>query len=121
MGLTSFKGAKIRKSDIDTAKNYLTQEEITNLNRVVSMYLDYAEDQAVQHKTMYMADWEAKLNDFLKFTGREVLEGAGSISAERAKELASQQYDEYDKHRKIMDIEIDELMKEAKRLKGGKK
>lgn len=121
MGLTSFKGAKIRKSDIDTAKNYLTQEEITNLNRVVSMYLDYAEDQAVQHKTMYMADWEAKLNDFLKFTGREVLEGAGSISAERAKELASQQYDEYDKHKKIMDIEIDELMKEAKRLKGGKK
>ena len=64
MGLTSFKGAKVRKADVIIAKNYLNQEEINNLNRIVTMYLDYAEDQAKQHIPMYMKDWEEKLNAF---------------------------------------------------------
>ena len=121
MGLTAFKGAKVRKGDIDVAKNYLNQEELTGLNRIVTMYLDYAEDQALQHNAMHMADWEDKLNDFLKFTGRKILEGPGRISAEKAKQKAEREYEEFDKHRKDLDAEIDDLMKEAKRLQGGKK
>jgi hypothetical protein len=121
MGLTAFKGAKVRKGDIDVAKNYLNQEELTGLNRIVTMYLDYAEDQALQHNAMHMADWEDKLNDFLKFTGRKILEGPGRISAEKAKQKAEREYEEFDKHRKELDAEIDDLMKEAKRLQGGKK
>ena len=81
MGLTSFKGAKVRKSDITIAKNYLTQEELENLNRIVTMYLDYAEDQAKRHIPMYMNDWENRLDAFLQFTGRSVLDNAGHISA----------------------------------------
>ena len=74
MGLTSFKGAKVRKDDVDIAKNYLAEDEISALNRIVTMYLDYAEDQASKHIPMYMADWEEKLNEFLRFMGRNVLE-----------------------------------------------
>ena len=73
MGLTSFKGSKVRKSDITIAKNYLNKEEIDNLNRIVTMYLDYAEDQARQHIPMHMSDWEQRLNVFLQFMGRTVL------------------------------------------------
>ncbi|GHT30602.1 hypothetical protein AGMMS49574_10670 [Bacteroidia bacterium] len=110
MGLTSFKGAKVRKSDIDTAKNYLQEEEIMALNRIVAMYLDYAEDQALQHIPMYMGDWEKKLNDFLKFTGRKVLDNAGHISAEEALRTAEREYVRYDRHRKLMDNDIDALL-----------
>ena len=74
MGLTTFKGAKVRKGDIYIAKNYLNEDEISGLNRIVSMYLDFAEDQAKQHIKMHMADWETKLDAFLRFTGREVLQ-----------------------------------------------
>lgn len=85
MGLTAFEGAKVRKKDVDIAKNYLNEEEMSELNRVVTMYLDFAEDQARRHIPMYMKDWEEKLNSFLKMTGREVLSGAGHISADQAK------------------------------------
>lgn len=100
MGLTSFKGAVVRKSDVAIAKNYLTKEEITELNRIVTMYLDYAEDQAKRHIPMHMADWEKKLNAFLQFTGREVLDNYGTISAEVAKQLAEEEYEKFDTHRK---------------------
>lgn len=100
MGLTTFKGAKVRKADVMIAKNYLNKEEIENLNRIVTMYLDFAEDQAKQHLPMHMNDWEEKLNAFLKFTGREVLENAGSISKEIADSMAQKQYDLYEKHRR---------------------
>ncbi len=100
MGLTTFKGAKVRKSDVTIAKNYLNKEEIENLNRIVTMYLDYAEDQAKQHIPMHMKDWEEKLNAFLKFTGREVLDNAGSISKEIADNLAMKQYDLFEAHRR---------------------
>ncbi len=102
MGLTSFKGAVVRKGDVSIAKNYLTQGEITELNRIVTMYLDYAEDQAKRQIPMHMADWEEKLNAFLQFTGREVLDNYGRVSAEIAKKLAEEQYEKYDAHRKLL-------------------
>ena len=91
MGLTTFKGAKVRKADVTIAKNYLKKDELEGLNRIVTMYLDYAEDQAKQHIPMHMSDWEEKLNAFLKFTGREVLDNAGSVSKEVADSLARKQ------------------------------
>jgi len=102
MGLTSFKGAVVRKSDVSIAKNYLTKDEISELNRIVTMYLDYAEDQAKRHIPMHMADWEEKLDSFLRFTGREVLNNYGTITAEIAKQLAENEYEKFDAHRKIL-------------------
>jgi hypothetical protein len=121
MGLTSFKGAKVRKGDIDNAKNYLAEDEIKALNRVVTMYLDFAEDQASQHIPVYMADWEERLNDFLMFTGRKVLDNAGNVSAEQALHIAEREYELYDQNRKQLDSDIDTLINEAKRLNEGKK
>jgi hypothetical protein len=120
MGLTSFKGAIVRKGDIDVAKNYLAEDEIKALNRVVTMYLDFAEDQASQHIPMYMADWEEKLNNFLKFTGRKVLDNAGNVSAEEALRIAGREYELYDQNRKQLDSDIDALVNKAKRLNKGK-
>lgn len=102
MGLTSFKGAIVRKGDVSIAKNYLTKDEISELNRIVTMYLDYAEDQAKRHIPMHMADWEEKLNSFLRFTGREVLNNYGTITAEIAKQLAENEYEKFDAHRKML-------------------
>lgn len=110
MGLTSFKGAKVRKTDVTIAKNYLSQDEISNLNRIVTMYLDYAEDQAKQHSPMYMKDWEEKLNAFLQFTGRSVLDHSGSITKKFADALAIRQYDIFDENRRKKEAEqFDEL------------
>lgn len=114
MGLTSFEGAKVRKKDVDIAKNYLSEDEMSELNRVVTMYLDFAEDQARRHIPMYMKDWEEKLNVFLNMTGREVLSGAGHVSAEQAKKYAHKQYEIYNEHRLYMkeDNAFDELVRE---------
>lgn len=110
MGLTAFKGAKVRKADVTIAKNYLNQDELSNLNRIVTMYLDYAEDQAKQHIPMYMKDWEEKLNAFLQFTGRNVLENLGSVAKKFADELAIKQYDIFDENRRKKESELfDEL------------
>lgn len=95
MGLTSWKGAVVRKGDVDIAKNYLSKDEIEALNRIVVMYLDYAEDMAKQHIPMHMADWENKLNDFLKFYGRKILDNAGSVTAEKAKNKAYAEYQKF--------------------------
>ncbi|MBP1926922.1 hypothetical protein J2Z76_002794 [Sedimentibacter acidaminivorans] len=99
MGLTTWKGDKVRKGDITVAKNYLTEKEIKSLNRIVTMYLDYAEDQAERRNPMYMKDWEEKLNAFLKFNERDILTGAGSISHEVAKELAEKEYEKFNQKR----------------------
>lgn len=99
MGLTSFKGEKVRKADVIVAKNYLDEKEIKALNRIVTMYLDYAEDQAEQHKVMHMKDWEEKLNLFLQFNGREVLTNAGKISHEIAERLAAEEYEKFNTKR----------------------
>jgi hypothetical protein len=98
MGLTSWRKApdgKIFLSDVVIAKNYLTKDEISQLNRIVSMYLDYAEFQAARGKIMTMQDWAEKLNAFLSFNEQEILEGFGKVSAEVAKVLAEEEYEKY--------------------------
>lgn len=95
MGLTSWKGERVRKRDVTIAKNYLSENEIKTLNRIVTMYLDYAEDQAERRQPMYMKDWKEKLDAFLQFNDREVLDNAGKISAKVAQELALKEYDKY--------------------------
>lgn len=102
MGLTTWKNAPagpIRKTDVTVAKNYLTQQEIVELNRVVSMYLDYAEDQARRHKPMHMSDWAARLDSFLQFNERNVLTHAGAISHELAEEHALAQFAVFEQQR----------------------
>lgn len=119
MGLTSFRGAKVRRGDVTVAKNYMTHEEINNLNLIVNMYLDYAELQAKGHNPMHMADWESKLEDFLRFNGREVLENFGTVKREVAEKLALEQYEQYNAHRRTLEAEddVDELTANVKRLK----
>ncbi|MCA1292797.1 virulence RhuM family protein [Paenibacillus sp. alder61] len=99
MGLTSWKGDKVRKSDVTIAKNYLSDKELQSLNRIVTMYLDYAEDQAERQNPMYMKDWIEKLNSFLKFNEHEILTDAGKISQEVAEKLALGQYEKYNAKR----------------------
>jgi hypothetical protein len=106
MGLTNWKGKKVRQVDVSVAKNYLEEDELKSLNRIVTMYLDYAEDQAERHQPMYMKDWIKKLDAFLQFNGREVLKDAGRISAEIAKDLALIEYEKY--RNKRLSHEIDE-------------
>ncbi len=98
MGLTTWKNApegKILKSDVSVAKNYLIEREIKELERIVSMYLDYAENQAARQIPMKMADWALKLDAFLQFNEYEVLANAGKVSAEIGKRLAEVQYDKF--------------------------
>ena len=120
MGLTAFKGAKVRRGDVTVAKNYMTHEEISTLNLIVNMYLDYAELQAKGHHPMHMADWENKLGDFLRFNGREVLENFGTVKREVAEKLALEQYEQYDAHRRALEAadDVDKLAADVKRLKG---
>lgn len=102
MGLTTWKnapGGPIRKADVTIAKNYLTQQEIVELNRVVSMYLDHAEDQARRHRPMHMSDWAARLDSFLQFNERNVLTHAGAISHELAEEYALAQFAVFEQQR----------------------
>lgn len=107
MGLTSFKGAKVRRGDVTVAKNYMTHDEISTLNLIVNMYLDYAELQAKGHNPMHMADWENKLGDFLRFNGREVLENLGTVRREVAEKLALEQYEKFDAHRRALEAADD--------------
>ena len=98
MGLTSWKNSpdgKIRKSDVSIAKNYLSEKELKPLNRIVTMYLDYAEDQAEQGIVMTMKDWEEKLNAFLQFNQKDILHDAGKVTAAIAKSFAEKEYDRY--------------------------
>lgn len=119
MGLTAYKGAKVRRGDVTVAKNYMTHEEISTLNLIVNMYLDYAELQAKGHNPMHMADWEVKLGEFLRFNGRQVLESLGTVKREDAERLALEQYDLYDTHRRALEAadDVDELTETVKRLK----
>ena len=98
MGLTSWKnapGGKIRKSDVSIAKNYLNEEELAGLNRIVTMYLDYAEDTAKRRKVMYMSDWIEKLHAFLQFNEREILQDNGKVTHEIAKAFAESEFEKY--------------------------
>lgn len=100
MGLTSWKGVRVRQVDVAIAKNYLTQAEIDELNSIVVMYLDYAEDQAKRRKTIAMSEWEEKLDAFLSFNEREILNHSGKVSAKVAEQLALARYMEFDTKRK---------------------
>lgn len=100
MGLNSFKGAEVRKTDVTTAKNYLTEQEISELNRIVSMWLDFAEDQASRRKQVFLKDWQEKLDQFLQFNDRDVLVGAGQISKQQADEKASEEYTRFAEQRR---------------------
>jgi len=100
MGLTAWKGSIVRKHDVAIAKNYLNTDEIKELNQIVVMYLDYAELQAKQRKTVTMEQWSEKLDAFLKFNEQELLTHAGKIKAEVAKKIAEDRYEEYDQTRK---------------------
>ncbi len=95
MGLTSWMGAMPRRSDAEIAKNYLSENELDTLNRIVSLYLDFAELQAKSHTPMYMKDWIQKLDDFLKLSGKALLNHAGKISAELAKDKADAEYHKF--------------------------
>ena len=121
MGLKTWKNApqgKVLKGDIAIAKNYLEEQEIKALERVVSMYLDFAENQAARQIPMKMADWVNKLDAFLQFNEYDILKNAGKVSHEVAKALAEK---EYSKFRVIQDKNFEsDFEKEAKRLKGKK-
>lgn len=99
MGLTNWKGSKVRRTDVAVAKNYLTADEISELNRIVVMYLDHAEDQARRRRPLHMRDWRARLDAFLKFNEREILEHAGKVSMEVAQALALDEYEKFNKLR----------------------
>jgi hypothetical protein len=80
MGLLTWRGESVRKADVTVAKNYLREEEISELNRIVTMWLDFAEDQARRRKQVFLRDWESRLDEFLRFNDRSVLTNAGSVS-----------------------------------------
>ena len=92
MGLTSFKGAKVRKADVVIAKNYLQKDEIEDLNRMVTMFLDHAEDLARHGQVMTMQDWAVSVNEFLTFRHREILQDKGIVSHEAVERKALEQY-----------------------------
>lgn len=125
MGLTTWRGAMPTKHEAEIAKNYLSEEEVDMLNRIVNLYLDFAELQAKSHVPMYMKDWIQKLDDFLKLSGKELLNHAGNVSAEVAKLKANEEYDKFHERTQyqLSPVEIhflEAFEAERKRL-GGKK
>lgn len=122
MGLTTWSGQFPQKSDAEYAKNYLTKEELDILNRIVNLYLDFAELQAKSHTPMYMKDWIVKLDDFLKLSGKELLTHAGTISSEVAKLKANKEYEKFKERslERLSSVEIhfiENFERERKRLK----
>lgn len=127
MGLTNWKAGEVRKTDVTIAKNYLRAEEIDGLNRIVVMWLDYAEDQAKRRKQVFMKDWEQKLDNFLKFNDRQVLPDAGKVSKQEANDFARDEYDRFAARRRQCKEELGEaesikmLEETAKQLSSGRK
>jgi hypothetical protein len=131
MGLTSWKGSEVRKTDVAIAKNYLKEDEIDELNRIVVMWLDFAEDQAKRRKQIFMRDWEQRLDEFLRFNDRRVLPDAGKVSKQTAEDFAKTEYDRFAKRRRehkeaLGKAETIKQLEEAAKLlpsrkKGGKK
>ena len=118
MGLTSFKGAKVRRGDVTIAKNYMSQEEISTLNLIVNMYLDYAELMARNRHEMHMAEWETKLGEFLRFNGQDVLKDSGKVKRSVADALALKEYEKFDNHRRMIEAaNIEELNSNIKMIK----
>ena len=106
MGLTNYKGEEVHKCDVTVAKNYLTQDEVNELNRVVNMWLDFAEDQARRRQQVFLRDWQDKLDQFLQFNDREVLQGAGKVSKKMADEKAQAEYSQFaEQQRRLKEAE----------------
>ena len=100
MNLTNWSGSRVRKQDVIIAKNYLQQNEIKELDRLVSMFLDYAENQVQRRRQLLMSDWKEKVDGFLNFNDYEILKGKGVISRKQANEIAKKRYLEFDEARK---------------------
>ena len=124
MGLTTWKEAPhgpIRKRDVSVAKNYLSEEELSALNRIVTMYLDYAEMQARGHRPMHMADWVGRLDAFLEFNEQNILTHAGKVSHELAREHAEREFEKYEDERRRLEAteptsDFDKAVEEVRRL-----
>jgi hypothetical protein len=101
MGLTSWSGARVTKKDVKVAKNYLKENEIKELNRIVGMFLDYAEDQAQRRKQVFLKDWPERLDAFLSFNDRDVLPGLGSVSRDAAEQRALAAYEQFNERRRL--------------------
>jgi len=125
MGLTSWKGTRVRKGDVKTAKNYLADPEISELNLIVTMFLDTADLRARRRQSMRLADWDAVLDNFLQSNELPKLANAGSVSHERAVGVAEGHYDSFDTARKLAeqksDLDISELEELEKIAKSSKK
>ena len=113
MGLTTWSGQKIRKADVSVAKNYLTQAELDTLNRIVTIYLEFAELQALNRKPMYMTGWIAKLDDFLKISDRDILTHAGKVSHKDALANAHAEYEKYCQQRLNEPSPVEQHFQEA--------
>ncbi|WP_094551381.1 virulence RhuM family protein [Petroclostridium xylanilyticum] len=125
MGMTNFTGSKPTRSESQIAKNYLTEDELAVLNRIVNAYIEFAELQAIRRKPMYMADWIEKLDDFLKMSDSEILTHAGKISHQQATQKAIEEYEKYRERTKneLSEVEkhfLESIDKTAKKLKGKK-
>jgi len=130
MGLTTWQGDRMRKGDVAIAKNYLNEQEVRELNRIVTMYLDHAEDQAAKRRTVTMEQWEAKLDAFLQFNDRDLLTHAGTVEAAVAKRLAESRYEEFDADRRKAEVleadaedmrEIEDVARRLERRGTGRK
>lgn len=126
MGLSNFKGKYITAEDVKIAKNYLSEKELKQLNLIVSLYLDFAELQATNERPMKMAEWVAKLDDFLKLSEKNILLNAGKISAEKASEKAEGEFAKYKKERdkkhvSDFDREVKKIVETRKNFKKKRK
>lgn len=131
MGLTAWKSGVVRKGDVTVAKNYLRESEINGLNRIVVMFLDFAEDQARRRKQIFLHNWQTRFDDFLRLNERAILPGAGEVRREQADAIAEQEYDRFAARRrarleneaeadtlKQLEDEVKKLPKPKKRRKG---
>lgn len=118
MGLTVWKGEIVRKGDVTVAKNYLQQDEIDELNRIVVMWLDFAEDQAKRRKQVFLDQWKTKLDDFLQFNERAILTDGGSISKKEADAKAASEYEAFQEQRRglLEDAGAEETIQRIKDL-----
>ena len=128
MNLTNWSGSRVRKQDVIIAKNYLQQDEIKKLDRLVAMFLDYAEDQAERRRQLKMSDWKEKIDGFLAFNDYEILNGGGSIRRDKANAIAHERYETFNNNRKKQEIieadeqdlkeleDIEERVKKAKKI-----
>ena len=117
LGLATWPGERVRKKDITVAKNYLTEPEITQLNRLTTMFLDFAELRAKRRQQTLMADWVDQTERFLAFNEQDVLRGAGTISTETMQTVTAERYAEFDERRRVLESEramldeVDDLRK----------